>query len=58
MLYGDFVDILGSSQIGLYYGVISMHLVSFLKVYRMGDIFWVAKISSGFFFFLGGGGGA
>ena len=28
-------------------------LGSFLKVYRMGDIFWVAKISS--VFFLGGG---
>ena len=28
-------------------------LGSFLKVYRMGDIFWVAKISSVFF---GGGG--
>ena len=31
-------------------------LGSFLKVYRMGDIFWVAKISS-VFFFTGGGGG-
>ena len=29
-------------------------LGSFLKVYRMGDIFWVAKISSVFFFFWGG----
>ena len=29
-------------------------LGSFLKVYRMGDIFWVAKISSVFFFWGGG----
>ena len=38
------LDIMGSFQ---------CILGSFLKVYRMGDIFWVAKISSVFF---GGGG--
>ena len=41
--YEDSVDIfLGSSQNGLYSGVISMHiLVSFLRsIYSVGDIFW------------------
>ena len=46
----------GHHNIGLYLGVISMHLGSFLRSrYRMGNIFLVAKFQ--FAFGRGGGGG-
>ena len=48
--YEDFVDVffLGHHKIGLYLGVISMHFFGlFLRaIYRIGDIFGVAKISN------------
>ena len=61
--YEDFVDILlGHHKIGLYLGVISVHLRGiFLRSrYRIGDIFGVGKISNTclgclkFLIFLGG----
>ena len=49
--------ILNVNIFGLYLGVIFYAFKGlFLRSrYRIGDIFWVAKIS--FFFFFGGGGG-
>ena len=50
------MDIFGGHKIGLYLGVISMHLGSFLKAkVQNGGILGVAKSSN--IFFLGGGGG-
>ena len=48
LVYEDFVDIFrGHHKIGLYLGVISMYFRVFLRSrYRMGDIFWAAKISN------------
>ena len=46
--YEDFVDIFwGHHKIGLYLGIISMQIWVFLRArYRIGGIFWVAKISN------------